>query len=451
MNIEKALVEFKYESVEHDVLAKFIGFSDEEMVMLKTFWEPCFNKNWFYLYPEFITNELGYKSIRDFYADILRKNYIDNIDYQKIDKNDEIVKKFYSGDLRLRKKPGNRASYYKVTGKTLKLILMRARTIIAMDTHEYYIKVEEVAIFYKDYITELQRYTMNIQLELHAKQIKESKQLLIQSQEQLEQQQTQLKIEQRRHVALREAVENVIHLEKNQVFYIATSDYYQRRNRYKYGGVDDESRLKARLTSYNSDRAEGDFFYYIFIEKCHNYKSIESYLRGHLPDYCKDSKDKYLKEMVKCPWVIFKEIIYLSLHPSGKLTDLINEKCNDIIEGIPIDDDIIKPEIILPDKICDDIKEPSDARQLTSHRVIEIMTDSINQICGQLLGYHFDLIKQSNDQLDLELSWKDIINIILTKTKIKRKKLAINTIWKPTMVQLIRSNNCIKKVKGIAI
>lgn len=176
-------------------------------------------------------------------------------------------------------------------------------------------------------------------------------------------------------------------------------------------------------------------------------------MRGHLPDYCKDSKDRYLKEMIKCPWIIFKEIIYLSLHPSGKLTDLINEKCNDIIEGISIDDDTIKPEIKLIDKTVnrDDLKEPSDARHLTEEKVIEIMTDSINQICSQLLGQQFDLEKQSNDQLDLELSWKDVINIILTKTKIKRKKLAINTIWKPTMVQLIRSNICIKKVKGIAV
>ena len=45
---------------------------------------------------------------------------------------------------------------------------MRANTKIAMKTHRYYIKVEELAIFMKDYAQALQN-------ELHNREIKESK------------------------------------------------------------------------------------------------------------------------------------------------------------------------------------------------------------------------------------------------------------------------------------
>ena len=41
------------------------------MKMMKIFWNPTFNKSWFYIYPEFITQELGYKNTWDFYGDVL--------------------------------------------------------------------------------------------------------------------------------------------------------------------------------------------------------------------------------------------------------------------------------------------------------------------------------------------------------------------------------------------
>ncbi len=386
----------------------------------------------------------------------LLENFIENVDYQILsNKNYEnflgplkgtrnnIYPKINRGNGK------NNTKHILLKPDTFREIMMMLRTKKANDIRKYYLSLEKLIKLYSKYQTEYKEAIVH-------KQIEEKTQLLIQSREQLEEKENELnnkveelKIERGRHVALREAVEDVITLEKKQIFYVATSDYYQRRNRYKYGGVESESRLKARLCGYNGDRAEGDRFYYIFTEKCHDYKSIEAYLRGHLPDYCKDSKDRYLKEMVKCPWTIFEQIIQLALHPSGRLTDLINEKRDEIIEGIAIDDMVKKPEIILPEKQVLDRDIKIDAYQLTTDRILEIMTDCINQVAGVLGHQGFDLTKQKNEQLGLELKWGDIVNAIITKTNISRGKLAINKIWKPRMRQLIKTSNCIKKVKGI--
>jgi len=155
--------------------------------------------------------------------------------------------------------------------------------------------------------------------------------------------------------------------------------------------------------------------------------------------------------MVKCPWKIFEQIVELVLHPSGKLTDLINEKRDEIIEGIAIDDLVRKPAIPLPDKPVNQYVA-LDAEQLSADRVLEIITDSVNCVVQKLLGHNgFNLTQQHNEELDLELKWTDVINAVQAETKISRSKLGINKIWKPVMIQIIRGSNCIKKVKGVPV
>jgi len=463
--IEQALVKYNYEKVENKHLAEFLEFSKKEIAMMETFWEPCFNKSWIYLPREmierwFCKDDKSISAVKNFYNRILFKKYEKDYDYKELEALNSMITKYkfcwsnMTSKKKLEKRGGSNAKYYAVTGECFKMICMERNR----DIRRYYIKIEKLAVFMKDYVQGISSYQIiqsqkeKEQLLLEsAEQIEKRDKLLEETQEKLIKKEVQLKIEQERHVALREAVEDVITLEKNQIFYIATSDYYQRRNRYKYGGVDCEERLKTRLSSYNGDRAEGDRFYFIFIEKCHDYKSIEAYLRGHLPDYCKDSKDRYLKEMVKCPWKIFKEIVYLALHPSGKLTDLINEKRDEIIEGIAIDDLVKKLPIALPDKPVNQRNVALDAEQLSTDRVLEIMTNSLNRLAKELGHIGFNLTQQRDEKLDLELKWTDVIDAVQAETKISRGKLGINRIWKPIMKQIIRGSNCIKKVKGVPV
>ncbi len=206
--LEKAMVTFEYKCVSNEELAKYIGFNKREMNMMNAFWGPCFNKNWMYLYPEFIRDELGYKTTHDFYNTVLRNGeYKEEEDYKQVSKEHELVGKFYHDCNRDRKLPGNKASYYIITGKCLKLILMSLRTQIAVETRKYYIKVEELAIFMNDYTQELQK-------ELYKKQLEVKDQLLIESKKDLEE-------EKNKNMKLSHFIDNVRVKEKEQIIYIA--------------------------------------------------------------------------------------------------------------------------------------------------------------------------------------------------------------------------------------
>ncbi len=328
--VKNALVEFKYQEVSHAELANYVGFTNKETNMLKIFWEPAFNRSWFYLYPEFITDELGYKSVKKFYVDVLHKKYIEGIDYQQIDKNDKLVKNFYGGNFPLRKKPGNRALYYKITGKTLKLILMRATTKIALETHEYYIKVEELVIFMKDYIQELHKELHLQQLETQNKLLLESKEQIDDRERKLKEKETELQKEKEKSLKLTKFIEDTTPKEKNQIFYIVCTKQQALENRFKFGGVKDRSLLASNLTVYNRGMAEGNKHYYAYIINCYDFKAIETVIKSSMPFNFKDNHNLRC-ETVNCHYIVFKEIVNLAVDGVNHFTTRVNNLINKMI------------------------------------------------------------------------------------------------------------------------
>ena len=153
MSIVDALVKFEYKSPSNVDLAKHIGFTDAELQMLNMFWEPTFNKGWIYLSRQMIL-DMGYKKISDFYNDTLRLNYTENIDYKEVDENHELVS-FYIENVNADRsafknivhKRGKAQKYYIITGTTYKKMLMKCRTKKGNDICNYYLKVEDLAIF----------------------------------------------------------------------------------------------------------------------------------------------------------------------------------------------------------------------------------------------------------------------------------------------------------------
>jgi hypothetical protein len=91
-SIQETLVKYNYAELTHQQLAEHMDFSSDEQRMLTMFWEPTFNSGWIYLSPTMITQDMGYKKVSNFYNDILRPNYIENIDYVEIKKDDELIK-----------------------------------------------------------------------------------------------------------------------------------------------------------------------------------------------------------------------------------------------------------------------------------------------------------------------------------------------------------------------
>ncbi len=58
--------------------------------------------------------------------------------------------------------------------------------------------------------------------------------------------------------------------------YIASSTSLMLKSRYKVGGVADDTKLAGRLTNYNGSHTAEDPFFYIWVGKCHDYRTIEN-------------------------------------------------------------------------------------------------------------------------------------------------------------------------------
>jgi phage anti-repressor protein len=147
----KQLTEFEF--------AKLMGFNQNEIKMLELYWNPVFNKSWIYLSDDLIlenlTDEKNETSIRNFYNRILLKgDYIENIDYKEVKANDNIIKSHRSilNDENLNLKPGNRKKFYIVTGECYKCLLLSSRAKKGKEMRLYYIKVETLANYMKDYM-----------------------------------------------------------------------------------------------------------------------------------------------------------------------------------------------------------------------------------------------------------------------------------------------------------
>jgi hypothetical protein len=156
--ISQAIVKYGNKASEQQ-LAEIVGFTEDEQKMLKIFWEPAFNKSWIVLNKElikdyFCKNDNSKHMINNFYKRVLFK-YEENIDYKEItcDEYLSTCKNNRSSNLKTNNKGGQNAKYYKVSGECFKMIGMNRNKEI----RKYYIKVEELASFMKDYILELSK------------------------------------------------------------------------------------------------------------------------------------------------------------------------------------------------------------------------------------------------------------------------------------------------------
>ena len=131
-NMLLTLAKYDYKEFSIQQLAEHMGFSSDEQRMIKLFREPAFNNNWVYLRPELITQDMGYNQISSFYKITLRPNYIENIDFKEIKKDDDLVKTYeeYQKNLNGFQNPlgkkvhtGGKAQKYYDIGKTLKRCL----------------------------------------------------------------------------------------------------------------------------------------------------------------------------------------------------------------------------------------------------------------------------------------------------------------------------------------
>ena len=405
MSIQDALIKFEYKEPNIDIIAKYNGFTDTELDMLKMFWDPVFNDGWLYLSKIIITDIMGYKKVSDFYNTILRMDYIKNIDYKEINKDSELIKlnieipNAILKSLGKSKHTGGKAQkYYAITGETYKKMLMKCRTKKGDSICNYYIKIEKLAMFYQKYTTELYKYIAN-------------------------EQSKQLKHQENKMLNLTEFVEVAQELKTDEIFYIATTDSYARQHRFEYGGIKNINDIKSRLSTYNTGRAEGDLFYYVKIFKCHKYSHIESCIEMLIKSF-KDKKNAK-KEMVHMYYNNFVELVNFILTNHSKDINFINKHSKQFLENTVDLEPIFIPPIDItnyaqPQKQIKFTK--IDVSSWTEDQLKETIIDLINQYAIKL-GKQYDF-KTQKDTDSLEIIWKDF-QLYLSQYKGKNK-----TNWK---------------------
>ncbi len=246
--------------------------------IIDTFWHTLRGKQLIYVNDELI-QWMGYenteqKGRKAAFMKILPKEKLD-IEYFSYsnDEYEKFVANLRDTNVSLRLYPSVDRNHGKgptkhllLTPKCLKTTMMKVCTHRGDAVREYYYALEELFEIY-----------VNYQNAHHLRQIQKDKEraltLMTAAQNELAARDAiianrdeQLLIERNKHIYMQNIITNVKHLERTEYIYVATSTQYAAYNQYKIGATD---RLKPRMCTYNTGRADGDNLYFAWIHKCH--------------------------------------------------------------------------------------------------------------------------------------------------------------------------------------
>ncbi|CCA61432.1 anti-repressor Ant [Diadromus pulchellus ascovirus 4a] len=127
----------------------------------------------------------------------------------------------------------------------------------------------------------------------------------------------QIELERSMALKLKEIVVNMKAKDPTQIVYIATSEQYARRNRFKIGGVKSVELLKGRLSTYNSGRAVGDKYYYCHLVFCCDYRQVEARIEKCIGEFREVSES---------------ELYNIHYHAAVEVVDYISERFTEEID-----------------------------------------------------------------------------------------------------------------------
>ena len=418
--INEALVKFNYEETTTQQLAEHLGFSDDERRMLTMFWEPAFNGSWIYLSSAMITVDMGYKQISSFYKDTLRLNYMKDVDYSEITKDDEMVKKYeeykkcFAGDKspakNKEKRGGSNIKYYKITGKAFKKMLMKCGTKKGDQICEYYLKVEQLAIFMKDYIVALHSYLLQKQLDAKDTVI-EAKDVALQAKDTALNRINRVNLELLTFKKLNE---------KNESIYIVATYRYATQGIFKVGRT---KCMKARTSGHNTTHIAGDKVKVLKEFKVCDSIVTENYIHRKLKGLL--VRDE--KEFFMCPYDLLEKIIEVIISNDDAHNNLINSiidtvyqlKCSNYsiehwMNGI--DTAIFREEYHLVDS-GDEVKVAFDVTSATEAQK--------KAFVAQCVQAYKITIEEPN-----KIMWKTFQAFLITQLKLPKSKYKALE-WKP--------------------
>jgi phage anti-repressor protein len=424
MSVQQALVKFENRKVTHLELAKFIGFNDNELQLLKIFWQPCYNEGWIYLSPKLIKEDMGYSYIPKFYKDTLKKKYLENIDYKEIQKDDDLVKLYEkfgvpkSTPKKKENRGGHNSKYYAITGKALKKMLMRCRTDKSDQVCDYYIKVEELAAMMYKYL-------------LQSEKLKNDNRSLL----------------------LKSFVDSMEVKKPNGYYYIATSVKYAGTNFFKCGIT---TNRKNRLRQYNTERPENDMIYYAFIHECHDPAQIEKKLKYLLRNFQRKNIYKHnFDETYHIAYTKLYNIVDIVCKHHDEEVDVLNDIINTFeadFMGTPIIPDPIVIErventVTLEEKrdgvVTNTRAITVDVSNMTTEQKDQTVKNAMEQLIKQTKPT-FNYETNIDDDEKIIIDWKDLQ--VLLKPLYDRPSEWRVKHWKQSINNIKNNSNCIQKI-----
>jgi hypothetical protein len=279
----------------------------------------------------------------------------------------------------------------------------------------------------------MQRQLMERERELAERDnlLQESKTQLAERDSLLQESKEQIEKLERKQLQLSSYVENIQLLEKEQVFYIATTTAYAMQHRFKYGGVKNEKDLRSRLASYNTGRADGDLFFYTKQFKCNNYRQIEDRIGSILIQF-KDRLESR-KEMLHLRYDSLIEIVDFICNNYDKELDYINARCKEFLNNT-IENVGIVPEPIVENQLVVAVQQNGhitrskkiDVTGWTGEQINKLFEEIINLCAAEHKQIEYDFSSQKDD-IDLELNWGWLSNLLAKRYRGRTRSEWIDT------------------------
>jgi len=287
--VESALEFHQYEIPTPEAMARYVGFDDEQIAMLGRFWDPVFNKSWFYMDDDtilkYMTKSAKQNGLKRFFKK-LKSEYVVDVDYREIKSDDELVSKYSARIGCSQRETRGGKKYYVVSGECLKMLLQSSRTAAGKDVRKYFVRVEELAHFQHQYIAALEKHMAETRIETQAAimqaQDREHQLEMEAKDRELELAKAKIKI-----VDLGEYIMNVRTVECVSAIYIVSCPSMARRGIYKIGSVRVYSlrRFKSRLSTYNVGRAHDDMYEFNYIRPTYAAWELDTQLRRLLAQF----------------------------------------------------------------------------------------------------------------------------------------------------------------------
>jgi len=416
LHINDMLKKYNYTEVSTQQLAEHLNFSEEEQKMIKMFWEPTFNGSWIYLNDEIILGQLitdtGRSALTNFYKRVLlTEEYIENVDYKQINKDDELVKEYDQNDSSRKLNQKNKAKqgakkYYAVTGETYKDLLQRSANKKGKTTRQYYRKIEQLAIMMKDYLVALNSYLMQKQIDATKLELKSK----TESYNRINDINSELLTFKKNN-------------QKNESIYIVATRRYASQGIFKIGRT---KSMKARSSAHNDTHVVGDKVKILKEYMVGDCVAVENYVHRSLNGFLIQGE----KEFFLCPYNILIEILDVIVNDNGSHTSFIDCRI-DLVNNLRISNSIIWTKELDENKFKDEYKLICLGDQDQDKAIFDVSTFSEQGKREFILN----CIKAYKEQKEKEeqntiVTWKEFQPFLKPLLNLNKKSAYRATEWK---------------------